>query len=255
MSKIEGAVREVHRMESLAEKDQWINRIYPLVKLILTIIYIATVVSFGKYQISRLLLMGIYPIVIFVLGEISFRDALRRLRFILPLVCVAGLFNPLFDRQIFFYVGKIKVTGGMVSMATLLVKGAYSVFASYLLIATTSIEKICFSLRKMHVPAAFVTQLLLTYRYISVLLEEAGRITQAYCLRAPRQKGVHFKVWGSLTGQLLLRSIDRASQVYESMLMRGYQGEFRYVSARKCKKGDWFYLLAWLAVFAVLRLV
>ena len=109
-------------------------------------------------------------------------------------------------------------------MVTLMIKGIYSVLAAYLLIATTSIEKICYALRLLHIPAILVTQVLLTYRYNTVLLEEANRMTQAYSLRAPNQKGVHFKVWGTLAGQLLLRSMDRANEVYEIMTLRGYQG-------------------------------
>ena len=42
----------------------------------------------------------------------------------------------------------------------------------------------------------------------------------AYALRAPGEKGIHFRAWGSLLGQLLLRSVDRAQLVYESMLLR-----------------------------------
>lgn len=147
--------------------------------------------------------MGIYPIVLFILGDISFTDALKRLRIVLPLVCFVGLFNPFFDRKPALEIGAFVVTAGMVSMATLMLKGIYSVLAAYLLIASTSIEKICSAMRMLHIPAILVTQVLLTYRYISVLLDEAGRITEAYSLRAPKQKGVHFKVWGSLAGQLL----------------------------------------------------
>ena len=71
MSKIEGAVRELHRVDSIAGADRWIHRIYPSVKLILTVFYIAFVVSYGKYQLPRLILMGVYPIVIFILGDLS----------------------------------------------------------------------------------------------------------------------------------------------------------------------------------------
>lgn len=117
----------------------------------------------------------------------------------------------------------------------------------------TSIEKICYALRLLHIPAILVTQVLLTYRYVTVLLEEANRMTQAYSLRAPNQKGVHFKVWGTLAGQLLLRSMDRANEVYESMTLRGYRGEFYYTAKEPCKAKDWLYLGVWLALFAVLK--
>ena len=199
--------------------------------------------------------MGIYPIALFILGDISFADSIKRLRIVLPLVCFVGLFNPLFDRQPAMEIGSFVVTAGMISMVTLMLKGIYSVLAAYLLIASTSIEKICSAMRMLHVPAILVTQVLLTYRYISVLLEEAGRIMEAYSLRAPRQKGVHFKVWGSLAGQLLLRSMDRANNVYESMTLRGYQGEFYYGKKASLSSKDAAYLVVWILLFILLKFI
>lgn len=255
MNKLDRALYEIHHMDTLADRDQWLNNIHPLVKLIITVSYIAVTVSFHKYNFTGLLRMGIYPIALFILGDISFTDALKRLRIVLPLVCFVGLFNPLFDRQPAIAIGSVVVTAGMISMATLMLKGIYSVLAAYLLIASTSIEKICSAMRMIHIPAILVTQILLTYRYISVLLEEAGRMIQAYSLRAPKQKGIHFKVWGSLAGQLLLRSMDRANNVYESMTLRGYQGEFYYGQKKALGLTDTAYLILWIILFILLKSV
>lgn len=140
-------------------------------------------------------------------------------------------------------------------MVTLMLKGVFSVLASYILIATTSIEKICYAMRLVHVPKIMVTQIMLTYRYIVLFLNEVDRITSAYALRAPNQKGIHFKVWGSLTGQLLLRSTDRATIVYESMTLRGYNGEFTYIGEKdKFKSGDAIFLIFFGALFILLRI-
>ncbi|MCI8581721.1 MAG: cobalt ECF transporter T component CbiQ [Dorea sp.] len=255
MSKLDHALYEIHHMDTLADKDQWLNRIHPLVKLIVTVSYIAVTVSFHKYSLAGLLRMGVYPAALFILGDLSFTDTLKRLRIVLPLVCFIGLFNPFFDRQPVTILGMFTVTAGMISMVTLMLKGIFSVLAAYLLIASTSIEKICSALRMIHIPSILVTQILLTYRYISLLLEEAGRITDAYSLRAPKQKGVHFKVWGSLAGQLLLRSMDRAEAVYQSMTLRGYRGEFYHGGNTRISKKDTAYLLVWSCLFAALKLI
>ena len=253
MSKLSGAYYEIDHMNMVATRDQWVNKIHPLVKLVVTVFYIAVVVSLSKYNLSGILLMGAYPIVMFMLGEVSFKDSIRRLRIILPLVCVVGIFNPFFDRQVVFNVGSISVTSGVISMVTLMIKGILTVLASYLLIATTTIEKICYALRQLHIPAVLVTQILLTYRYISVLLKEANTIMQAYLLRAPNQKGVQFKVWGPLVGQLLLRSIDRANAVYESMMLRGYRGEFHYSNMEHCSGKDYLFLVTWIVVLLAIK--
>lgn len=255
MSKIDGAIYEIHHMDTLARRDQWGNHFHPLVKLMVTVVYIVLVVSFSGYDVIGLSGMAVYPLAMFILAELSWKDSLRRLRIVLPLVCAVGLVNPFLDTAP-VVIGTVTIRAGVLSMITLMEKGALCVFASYLLIATTPMEDLCYALRLLHVPKILVTQFMLTYRYISVLLEEGNRMTQAYLLRAPGQKGIHIKVWGPLLGQLLLRSMDRAEAVYESMLLRGYNGNFR-ASERKlgCRWQDAAYLLFWCGLFILLRKV
>lgn len=80
-------------------------------------------------------------------------------------------------------------------------------------------------------------------------------MTQAYHLRAPGQKGIHISAWGSFLGQLLLRSMDRATALYESMELRGFHGEFYYAAGEKSARYSWLYALGWGALFALARLV
>ncbi|MDD7388847.1 MAG: cobalt ECF transporter T component CbiQ, partial [Lachnospiraceae bacterium] len=253
MNQISNAIYEIHHMDTIASRDQWVNRIHPLVKFVLTVVYIAVVVSFSKYDLIGLMGMVVYPLAGFILADLSFMDSLKRLRIVLPLVCLIGIWNPFFD-QVPLQIGGITVNGGVISMFTLILKGIFTVLAAYLLIATTTIEKICYALHLLHVPGILITQFLLTYRYVTVLLKEVNRITQAYSLRAPNQKGIHYKVWGSLTGQVLLRSMDRANAVYESMMLRGYDGSFAYMGKDiRISVSDVIYLLLWLAVFVIFR--
>lgn len=255
MSKISGAIGEIHHIDELANRDIWPNNIHPLMKLLVTLGYIIVTVSFSKYNILGILVMAVYPCALFILGDLSFRGAVSRLRVVLPLVCCVGILNPFFDRQPMGMIGSLTITSGMISMITLMLKGVFSVLASYLLIATTGIERLCYALRLLHLPSVLVTQILLTYRYISVLLAEANRIVNAYSLRAPKQKGVHFKVWGSLAGQLLLRSMDRATEVYESMTLRGFRGEFFYDRSGKITGRDFLYLFFWALFITAIRIL
>lgn len=248
-----GAVKELYRMDELAARDTWLNRLHPLTKLLATLFYIIITVSFSLYQLSSVLLMAVYPVVLFIIGDISFSYSIRRLWIVLPLVCLVGIFNPFFDRQPVYYIRGLLITAGMISMATLMLKGILCILASYLFIASTNIESICYALRMLHIPSILVTQILLTYRYLSLLLSEAGKLADAYSLRAPGQKGIHIKAWGSLAGGLLLRSMDRASALYESMVMRGYTGEFYYGQKKRLRKQDITYLLVWTAVFAAIK--
>lgn len=255
MSKLNNTIYEINNIDALSNEDKWMNKIHPLIKVILTIIYILLVVSFHKYNITGVIGMFIYPIVIFIIAGISFKDSIKKMRLVLPLVCFMGLFNPLFDKEILFSINGTSISGGIISMSTLMMKGILAVLASYILIVTTNIEKICYAMECIYIPKIFITQVLLIYRYLTVLLKEANQISEAYSLRAPNQKGIHYKVWGSLMGQLLLRSMDKAENIYESMCLRGYTGEFSYAHNIKCNSKDYVYFITWLTIFITIRFV
>ena len=247
------AIRELQSLESLSKEDRWVNNLHPLVKLFVTALFLVLTVSFDKYNLAGLLSMAVYPLVTFTIADLSFVDAFKRLRYVLPIVCVVGIFNPFFDRDIVMQVGSLAVSGGVLSMLTLMGKAILTVLAGYLLIATTSMERICLGLRMLHVPSLLVTEILLIYRYLTVLLKETRRVTDSYALRAPGQKGIHISAWGSLAGLLLLRSMDRAERLYESMQIRGFHGEFYTGRQERMKKADWIYLAVWTAVLCALR--
>lgn len=87
--------------------------------------------------------------------------------------------------------------------------------------------------------------ILLMHRYLIVLIKEVERMQQAYKLRAPGRKGIQFKNWGSFAGLLLLRSMDRAEEVYESMKLRGFHGSLKYPLLKSGKRASILYVFLW----------
>lgn len=255
MDKIAHAQSELQEMDALAAGCSPIHRLHPLCKLIVTAAYIITVVSFSKYDFAGLSIMILYPVLMFQAAEIPVRTCFYKLRFVLPLVCAVGLANPFLDHVPLIQVGSLTITGGMVSMATLTMKGVFSLMASFLLIATTSIDLLCAALGALHVSPILTTLLLLTYRYIGVMLEQVAIMTEAYKLRAPGQKGIHISAWGSFLGQLLLRSMDRAEELYHSMQLRGFQGRLFYADVPPCRWSSVVFCVICLGAFFAARIV
>lgn len=255
MGKIGDAVSELHKLDMESGQSGWLRELHPLPKLAVTLFFLVLTVSFGKYDMPGLLKMGVYLIVLFVLGDVSLKLLLKRMRAVLVFVCLMGAVNPFFDRTAAFTLGNFAVTGGMLSAATLALKGIYGVSAAYLLIVTTSMGDICYALRRIHVPRMFVTILMLVYRYIIVLLKETERMTDAYALRAPGQRGIARKTWGTFAGQLLLRSMDRAQTVYDSMVLRGYNGNFHLRHKKAAGHSDYAYAFVWGAVLVFIRVI
>ena len=255
MNKMQKAIRELAEMDELAARSSSIHTLHPLAKLISTIAYIVVTLSFDKYDLGGLVPMVLWPILLFQISGIDVKSCFYKLRIVLPLVMAVGLFNPFFDKTVVLKLGNLAVTGGSLSMLTLMLKGLFCLMASFLLMATTPIDNLCAALRQLHVPKMLVTLLLLTYRYVGVMTEELAVMTDAYHLRAPGQKGIHISAWGSFLGQLLLRSMDRAQELYSSMLLRGYHQHFHYADIKPFRKRDALYMIVCIAVFLLLRTV
>ncbi|MBR2188777.1 MAG: cobalt ECF transporter T component CbiQ [Eubacterium sp.] len=255
MNKMNQALRELSQMDDLAAQHSVIHDRNAAAKLLSTIVYILAAVSFSKYDLAGLIPMVLWPVFLFQLSGIPVRLCFYKPRVILPLVMAVGLLNPFFDKTPLLYLGSVPVSGGVVSMLTLMLKGIFCLMASFLLMASTPVDSLCAALRNWHVPGILVTLFLLTYRYIGVMTEELAVMTDAYHLRAPGQKGIHVSAWGSFLGQLLLRSMDRAQELYASMQLRGYHGHFHYAPWKPFDRRDAVYVALNMVFFVVVRFV
>ena len=252
MSRLDGAIREVHRLDALAAGNSFLHRVHPLWKLLLTLWYLALTASFPRYALTGLWGMSLYWIAGFFIADLSIWEALGRMRWILAALFLLGIANPLLDRTPILLLPGLPINGGMVSLATLFSKGLFAVLASYLLIATTTMEEICWAMRLIRLPKLLVTVIMLTYRYIILLMQEARRMSLACALRCPGERGVPVSLWGAFAGQMLLRAMERGERVYGSMTLRGFHGEFPPPS-RRILRGSFLWFAVWFLALAFLR--
>jgi len=253
MSKIMDSLYNMRLLDDLAKKETSIHKLHPLVKLLTTVVYLTVVVSFGRYEISSLLPFVFYPVLIFAFAEIPVAPILKRILLVEPFIIGIGILNPLFDNYTVL-IGGIAISRGWVTFLAIFIKCGLTVAVSILLIATTGMDKLAAALRMLKIPKIFVLQLLLTYRYISVLIEEVFRMQRSYSLRAPGHKGIHRGVWGSFAGQLILRTFERAQRVYQSMSLRGFTGEYNTGDIARVGLKDFAYLAGWSLFFIIMRI-
>lgn len=253
MNKLNHAVHDIHAADDSVRNRSYITAVHPVSKLLVTFFYILIVVSFPKYNVTGLISMILYLLIIGIWNHISVKETVRHIWPVLILVSIMGIANPFIDQAECFRVNGFIVTNGMISMLTLIVKGIFCVTASYFLIYLTGMDGICCSLRCLHVPKELVTVLFLICRYMIVLLKEVERMMQAYRLRAPKQKGLHWRTWGPFVGQVLLRSIDRGEMVYDSMQLRGYNGELHGKRTDANQGISICYVLVWSLLLICLR--
>lgn len=243
MSKTVKALYNIRLLEKIAQGKSRIHCLHPNIKVMITLCFIAVTISFDRFDVIGLMPLFAFPIMTIQLGQIPYRPILKRILVIMPLIIGIGIFNPLLSDN------------GWTVFASLILKSILTVSATLVLVATTPMEQLGYTLRRFRVPKIFVLQILLTYRYISLLIEELSRMLRAYSLRAPGKKGISMRDSGNFLGHLLLRTIERAERVYISMRLRGFEGEFDLGSYRKVTAKEFGYCFIWLCFFIIVRCV
>jgi cobalt/nickel transport system permease protein len=255
VSSVATGLSAIDRLDRLARLDTPVHRVDPRAKVITTVVFVVCVVSHGKYDLLGLLPFAIFPVVMATEGGLPLGFLGKLLLIASPFALIMGVFNPLFDQEIVAHVGSIAVTGGWVSYASIILRFLLTVAAALVLTATTSFAGVCLALEKFKVPDVLVTQLLLLYRYIFVLGDEAGRMAQARRLRSFGNRGMGWRVYGQMLGQLLLRSFARAQRIYLAMKSRGFDGRIRLARTLHFGPGDLLFTAAWSALFVLFRVV
>lgn len=222
--RLDTAIRDVDALDRLAADTSPIHRLDPRAKLIVTALFLLTVVSYRKYDVVELTPLFLYPAVLLALGRIPARMIARYLLLACPFAILVGAFNPLVDRQVVAHLGPYAVTGGWLSFASILIRFVLTASAVLLLLASTGYVAVCAALGRLGAPRLLTMQFLMLYRFIFILADEASRMVRAHSLRSPDDSGTPLRVWGSLAGNLLLRAYDRGIRVHTAMLARGFDG-------------------------------
>ncbi|HPY90611.1 MAG TPA: cobalt ECF transporter T component CbiQ [Lentisphaeria bacterium] len=227
MTRLDTAISDVDALDRLATRGSPIHRLDPRAKLVVTALFLLTVVSYPKYNVVEMTPLFLYLAALLALGRIPALMLARYLLLACPFALLAGLFNPLIDRQVVTYLGPLAVTGGWLSFVSILIRFTLTVSAVLLLLASTGYVAVCAALGKLGAPRLLIIQFLMLYRFIFILTDEAARMVRAHSLRNPDEPNPPLRAWGSLAGHLLLRAYDRGQRVHTAMLARGFDGTLR----------------------------
>jgi len=251
----EASYSGIGRLDRLSYGDTVVHRLDPRAKVVATLLFVVVVVSFPKYEVLSLLPFFLFPVLVGALGDIPPGFIVKKVVAVSPFAVFVGIFNPVFDPGTVTIAQGVSISAGWISFAAILVKFALTISAALLLIATTSFPGICRGLRRLGVPALFVSQLLFLYRYLFVLMEEAMRVVRARDLRSFGRRGTDVRVFVRIVGTLFLRTVERAERIYGAMLARGFRGEVPSMRREALGPSDAVFVLAAGSFFALCRLV
>jgi cobalt/nickel transport system permease protein len=190
------------------EGKSWLHRLSPQVKLIGMLIVLGNVVVVRN--LSGLLLLYAILLFLFLTSRV-------------PIKIFSLTLYPLIFAFLFIFISGFQLNFILLIFLKVLC-GSTGVV---LLLATTPYPSVFMVLGKV-LPSLFVTALFLTYRSIFILLDIFEETQQALHLRG----GFQWQhPWRSLVnianafGHLILKGIDASERMYESMVLRGFEGK------------------------------
>ena len=245
---------EIGTMDELGRMDTPAHRLDARAKAIVTFAFIAIVMSFPRYAISALTPFLLYPTALISWGRIPPRHILKKMLIAAPFALIIGIFNPLMDHQPMAAIGPIVITGGWLSFASIMLRFALTVGAALALVACTGMYRLAAGLEQLGVPRVFVVQLLFLYRYLFVVADEGVKMVRGVELRSAWVSHMRLRVYGSLVGHLLIRSLDRAERIHRAMVAQGFSGEVRVLRNSSFGRAECSFVCGWLIFFLVARL-
>ena len=137
---------------------------------------------------------------------------------------------------------------GIRAVALLVLRVATSVSLMLLLVLTTSWPRLLKALRSLGCPRLLVVLLIMTHRYIYLMLHTA---TALFLGRNSRRVGPetwqNSRQWiGTLLGTLLQKSYHLSQEVYLAMVSRGFRGEPVLMDDFRLRSSDYIWMAAFL---------
>ncbi len=204
--------------DCFAQKRNYLTEVDARAKMLFVASAIIIVISSHNLYVP---LIVFFLSLIFLLG-IRIPPRIILLRLAAPM----GIAGTIFLAQIFFYGMAEGSTRGFLSFAKVLGGVSSIIFLSM----TTPVNKLLNAVRWFKVPNTWVEIAMLSYRYSFVLLEDAMTIRNAQKVRlgySGLARGL--RSFGELMGSTVIRTYDRSIAVYESMVLRGYNGTMRNI--------------------------
>ncbi len=232
-----------------------VHRLDARLKLLATLAFVLVATGSPPRAWPAFVVLGLLALGAVAAARIPLGVALRRSAVALPFAGMVALSLP-FTRggQVLWSwppLGLAVTDEGLILFGAVLAKAWLSVLLAGLLISTTPFTQVIRAARSLRLPAILASTISFMYRYLFVLVDEAGRLMTA---RAARSVGPGRTVWwrarvlGGMIGSLFIRSYERSERIYAAMLARGFAGELRSLTVLRWARRDTWVGMLWAAL-------
>jgi len=254
MTKLEKSISQLQTMHAVSGTES--GRRDPRGLLLTSLLYLGLMLSVPAARLEQLIWFAIYPIAGSALCGISFGRIFKKSLYLLPFILFIGIFNPIFDREPALRIGELAISRGWITFVSLTLRGLMAVQALLILIGSSGFNGLCRGLQRLGMPGFLTTQLNLVFRYLGIMLSEALSMHRAREARGYGKRSLPLKMWGTLTGELFIRTVRRAERIHAAMQARGFDGTIRFYSGEgtRWNRCDTVWLAGWGVCLIFLRL-
>jgi cobalt/nickel transport system permease protein len=198
-------------LDRYARGSSVLHRLPAIVKLPAAVLLVVVTAFAGTGHAWLLLVETILLIAAVVVSRVPKIFLLRRILLFEPLMlgtALVGLVGP----------------GGWPVFGLLLSRSNLAVTTMVLFANVTPFTEVLDILRRLRLPAVFVTIMSLMYRYLFVVIDQSERMSRARRSRTFTTKSARsWQTWSAVLGMLFVRSTERAERIYAAMIARGWQ--------------------------------
>lgn len=228
----------------------------PTLKILLAFIYVCFAVSFPKYDMAGIMMFASLPLAALIASSKDIFKSLKNSLAAVPIALVIGAANLWFERATMLDFGIVKISAGEISLAVLCAKAWACAAAAVAFSQCASESEMAKGLVALKIPCPIALQISLTMRYIPIIAEQARQVLRAYSLRSAHASGAaKITDWPKLAGSLLLRSLDRASNIYSAMRARGFEAKCSQTTRGKITPADIVFSALFVCVCAAFRIL
>jgi len=226
-------------LDRYSDLNSPVHRIDPRARLIAAFAAIVIIVSEPH---GRLLPFAFYGVIILLVAAISRIPPgyiLKRCLAVSPFIIIAAVSFPLSSPGTDEAETGLMLSEGVRSGLTIFLKGSFALVLLILLTSTGKFHRLLAGLRKLRMPRLLGVISALMYRYVFILHDELLRTSRARDSRTPGKiRTKRARVYGNQAAMIFIRSMERSQTVYNSMLSRGFTGEFPDMNRLKLRAGD-----------------
>jgi cobalt/nickel transport system permease protein len=207
-------------------KTLW-HQITPRTRVLCTLLTVFAIVLTPNGHWQTWAIYGAVLLCLLLLSRVTIPVLLKRMvveSAFISVVLLGTLFRE--GGQVLWHWGPFQITtAGLTILGSVTLKALLCLLVLNILTLTTSIPALLHALITLRTPPLLVAILASMYRYIGVLVEEAGSMRRAAASRnLMSRKRWHRLVIGNMIGSLFIRTYERGDRVHQAMLARGYTG-------------------------------